>query len=210
MKEVLYPLAVFTGGVIAWFGLRPKFKITDLRGTLPTRSGGWPSRSLLGVTDITIHHSAGGSSETIEGIANYHVNEKGWKGIGYHFVVDRDGQPHQVNDLTALSWHNGTNNVNAIGICVMGNLELRGATSRQYDAVAFIVDSLKKNKELPRLYRCVGHGEYRGHTSCPGRFFNMATFRGRVHLQGITSAPLALFSEFKEDGGYNPTEADHS
>ena len=40
---------------------------------------------------IVIHHTASTAKETVEQIHNFHINNNGWAGIGYHFYIRKDG-----------------------------------------------------------------------------------------------------------------------
>ena len=45
---------------------------------------------------IILHHSAS-SNASVEAIHNYHMNGRGWKGIGYNFYVRKDGKIYQAD-----------------------------------------------------------------------------------------------------------------
>lgn len=70
---------------------------------------------------IAIHHAAGPDNQTPDQIAVYHVNSRGWGGIGYHFVVTQDGRVFYVGDLTTARAHVANLNHLAIGICLIGS-----------------------------------------------------------------------------------------
>ena len=75
-----------------------------------------PSR----VDTLILHHS-GSQTWTVQDVANYHVKEKGWPGIGYHLVIDKDGHIFQTNKLSSQSYHCKNHNFRSIGICCLGN-----------------------------------------------------------------------------------------
>ena len=43
-------------------------------------------------TKAVIHHTATPLDTTVFSIANYHIGERGWDAIGYHYVITPDGQ----------------------------------------------------------------------------------------------------------------------
>ena len=66
-----------------------------------------------------IHHSATDDGSP-EAYARYHVQTRGWPGIGYHFVIQKDGGIYQTNRLDTISYHVSGQNTNSIGICGTG------------------------------------------------------------------------------------------
>lgn len=78
---------------------------------------------LLGrVTDIVIHHTAGGSGETVDGIHEYH-RSLGWGGIGYHYAIEPGGLLWQGRPVWARGAHCRNGNAGRIGIALLGNYE---------------------------------------------------------------------------------------
>ena len=76
---------------------------------------------------ILIHCSA-----TMEGmdfrakdIDKWH-KEKGWKGIGYHYVIDLDGTIEKGRPDEEIGAHCTGKNRNSIGICYIGGLDAKG------------------------------------------------------------------------------------
>ncbi|MBI2600039.1 N-acetylmuramoyl-L-alanine amidase, partial [Candidatus Daviesbacteria bacterium] len=67
-------------------------KFVDLRDLIPGDSYNWSwVRDLSQVNFLAIHHTAAPDTQTPEEIANYHIQNNGWGGIGYHFVITKDG-----------------------------------------------------------------------------------------------------------------------
>ncbi|SEQ24148.1 N-acetylmuramoyl-L-alanine amidase [Virgibacillus subterraneus] len=123
-----------------------------------------------GVSSKTIrawHHSLtrkhlGGSDA--EGFASYHVNNLGWPGIGYHFVIEPknviNGRARIVwcHDPGKRSYHVGDSNTKSLGICVAGDYrydDLDDATKASIDELhqALVDDGIgntdKAHNELP-------------------------------------------------------------
>lgn len=60
-------------------------------------------------------------------IRRWHVEERGWKDIGYHYVVRRDGDVEPGRDLDGdgdvveeVGAHAAGHNAHSIGICLVG------------------------------------------------------------------------------------------
>lgn len=83
---------------------------------------------------FTIHHSVTNSNYTPEQIAQIHLN-KGWGGIGYHFVITNDGIIHYVGDLGTWRANVANRNHECIGILLVGDFrDGRCPTDAQYKA----------------------------------------------------------------------------
>lgn len=137
----------------------------DIVCNLPTRDDKfYRQRFLKDIKQIIIHHSAtsGGSPESF---ARYHVENKGWPGIGYHIVIDKNGNICKTNFATTISYHCSGQNHKSIGVCVIGNydnvLPDGNILSSLHDVIKYYDKML--GVELP----IKGHRDFKA-TSCPG------------------------------------------
>ena len=80
----------------------------------------YDGRPLNAIQKIAVHHSLT-SSGSAESFARYHVKHNGWPGIGYHFVIEKDGTVKWCNDLEIKCYHVGNSNRMSIGICLVGD-----------------------------------------------------------------------------------------
>lgn len=127
------------------------------------------------VSNIAVHHSASPASTRLEDIRTWHVGEREWDDVGYHFVVEatcvRLGRP-----LWLMGSHVFGHNSTTIGVCIVGDFTQGEPGVRQRRlAVALLADlcgwfSLEPND-------IVGHFEL-ADTECPA--LDMATLRQRV------------------------------
>lgn len=71
------------------------------------------------IAKIIVHCSdtAGGTVDTIR---KYHIHEKGWDDIGYHYVIHRDGEIAQGRDVEKVGAHCYGHNDDSIGVCMIG------------------------------------------------------------------------------------------
>ncbi|MCZ7648328.1 MAG: peptidoglycan recognition protein family protein [Planctomycetota bacterium] len=137
-------------------------------------------------TAIVLHHSATlrGSAASFDA---YHRQERGWRSLGYHFVIGNgtdtaDGEveagPRWRRQEAGAHAHSSEFNERGIGICLVGNFELREPSEAQVQAVADLCKRLCAKFGIPpsRIY---GHGGIRegGSTVCPGRFFPLERIR---------------------------------
>ncbi len=128
---------------------------------------------------LTIHHSAEyagllrgkGASESasaIQSIQGYHMDEKGYGDIAYHFLVDPSGRVFEGRSLAWQGAHaGGTNNVRNIGVCLLGDFDREAPTRASLDALARLVAQLRDTHGIA-ANRVYGHGELKT-TACPGR-----------------------------------------
>jgi len=193
---------VFALGVIFYvLGSLGGRKIVDISNQLYRSGGGWGRRSTSSISDITIHHSATSTRQTAQDFARYHVDKKGWPGIGYHFVINRDGSILKTNSIDTNSYHNGYNNTVAIGICLVGDFTMIIPSGDQIKSCIFLCKKLKKDyKSIKYL---VGHKEYGGGTLCPGRFpLDMLRQKTRLYVRQNKSLQIVPFN-------YDDEEADN-
>lgn len=124
----------------------------------------YATRDLDKIEQIVVHHSAS-INQTAEDFADYHVLSRGWPGIGYHFVIEKDGLIIMGNPLTNISYNTQNQNTKTIGICLSGNFEQEQPTAAQMDSLSNLIAYLRN--ELPQSLQVFGHRDFAA-TSCPG------------------------------------------
>jgi N-acetylmuramoyl-L-alanine amidase len=128
------------------------------------------------IARIVIHHS-GTRTGTPEEFARYHVQHCGWPGIGYHFVIGKEGEVWKVNDLTTVSFHAKGVNSDGVGICLVGNFSAEKPALAQLTSLRWLIGRLQA--ELQPVPYVVLHRDIKGSkTSCPGLRFTRAMLRG--------------------------------
>lgn len=128
-------------------------------------------RNLNQIDEIIIHH-AGVTGQNAEDYARHHVRNKGWPGIGYHYVIERNGNLGdsrslivQGNPLDNISYHTINHNTRSIAICLSGNFEIEQPTPEQIEALTWLIAHIRE--ELPQPIEVFGHKDFSA-TSCPG------------------------------------------
>lgn len=135
--------------------------ILDVVDTMPKgKLYPWPSRSLAQIDTIVIHHFA--SEASLLANANYHINGRGWRGLGYHIVID-NGKILQTNDLSHTTNHTTGYNERSIGISIRGDLSKRPLTDLERRLLYAAIVTLKSL--FPRAV-VKAHNECAA-TSCP-------------------------------------------
>ncbi len=125
-------------------------------------------------TKLVYHHTAI-KNISPEDINKLHKN-KGWKGIGYHYYIRKDGTIYKGREDDAEGSHVKGYNKESIGICVEGNFEEEYLSDEQ-------IESLKKLS----LYICLKYNikdilphKELGKTLCPGKNFPLEEIKNDV------------------------------
>jgi uncharacterized protein (TIGR03382 family) len=139
-------------------------------GLVNSRSA-WGARS---PAKVTVHHTATPLPDSVSPearvrqIQNYHIDTRGWCDIGYHFLVDWNGEMWQGRNETVIGAHVANNNTNNVGISFMGTYSSTPASNAQLDACAGLLGWLNDNYGIPLTRSYIkGHRQYAS-TSCPG------------------------------------------
>jgi N-acetyl-anhydromuramyl-L-alanine amidase AmpD len=115
---------------------------------------------------IVIHHTASTAKETVEQIHNFHINNNGWAGIGYHFYIRKDGTIYRGRPEKYVGAHCENYNSVSLGICLEGNFEIEKPTEKQIQSVTDLVKYLRKKYGD---FKLVGHRDLNA-TACPGQY----------------------------------------
>lgn len=124
----------------------------------------YATRTLDQITQIVVHHSAS-IGQKAEDYARYHVLRRGWAGIGYHYIIEKDGTIIQGNPLTNISYHVGGENTRSVGICLSGHFSKEQPSAAQLRSLKKLVGYLRR--KLPQRLTIHGHREF-SKTNCPG------------------------------------------
>lgn len=122
------------------------------------------------ITELIIHCSATpeGKSFSVADIDRWH-RQRGWNGIGYHFVIYLDGSIHTGRRLSQIGAHCKGHNANSIGICYIGGCNSDGKspkdtrTAAQKSALSTLLKELKKQFPNASIH---GHRDF-APKACP-------------------------------------------
>lgn len=131
------------------------------------------------ISEIIVHCSATKpewmadrpTSEKVEEIRRWHL-DRGWRDIGYHVVIDRDGTIADGRPIAQSGAHVRGRNANSIGICLIGghgsdanDLPSEHFTAAQLSALRAHIDYLRAHHH--GIKKVSGHNEYAA-KACPG------------------------------------------
>jgi N-acetylmuramoyl-L-alanine amidase len=116
------------------------------------------------IDKLIIHCTATkeGQDISIETIKKWHVEGNGWTDIGYHYIIDLDGNIHKGRADEVVGAHTKGHNSNSIGICYIGGLDnkMQPKDTRTEDQKAALVDLLKTLKRQFWQARVYGHCDF--------------------------------------------------
>lgn len=122
------------------------------------------------VTLLVVHCSAvrPGQRSSVRDIDRWH-KAQGWKSIGYHFVVRRDGTVETGRALEEIGAHCQSHNRHSVGICYEGGLDEDGkpADTRTPAQRLALRQLLEQLHELFPKALIVGHHDLDPMKVCP-------------------------------------------
>ncbi|MDR0370766.1 MAG: N-acetylmuramoyl-L-alanine amidase [Prevotellaceae bacterium] len=121
------------------------------------------------INNIILHCSATreGQNTTVADIERWH-KERGFRTIGYHYVIYLDGSVHKGRDVSEVGAHVTGQNADSIGICYIGGLNSEGKekdtrTDAQKESLRKLVTELKGQFPDATVH---GHNEF-AKKACP-------------------------------------------
>ena len=122
------------------------------------------------IDKIIIHCSATQEGREISAatIDKWH-KKRGWRGIGYHYVIGLDGMIEYGRPITETGAHVKGHNKGSIGICYIGGLDSVSKTAkdtRTSEQKESLLDLIKTLKKLHPQATVHGHNEFSS-KACP-------------------------------------------
>lgn len=111
------------------------------------------------ITKHIIHCSANNGGN-VSLIREWH-KARGWKDVGYHFIIRQDGEIEVGRTLDIIGAHCKGHNTDSIGTCLIGDLHFSQA---QFTSLRRI------NKMLENLFPGIEvfpHNHFNKHKTCP-------------------------------------------
>ncbi|KKW38232.1 hypothetical protein A2454_01755 [Candidatus Peribacteria bacterium RIFOXYC2_FULL_55_14] len=169
----------------------------------------WPRRYSPEIRQLVVHHTAqkvDGDArpavERVRALYEYHTNGRGWGDIGYHYVIDGEGQIYEgrAGGDYVVGGHVYCGNVGTIGIVMLGNFDVEQPAHAQTNSLKWLLAELADRYGLDLEEQAVFHGKSMpvivGHgdlipTECPGYYVRetLNTIRSHV-IAGNYSAKI--------------------
>lgn len=122
------------------------------------------------INKIIIHCSATPENRkvTVDDIRRWHIAERKWSDIGYHFVIHDDGSLHEGRDVKKPGAHVKGYNENSIGICYIGGCDskMNPKDTRTDAQKETLITIIKYFKTLYPEATIHGHNEF-SDKACP-------------------------------------------
>ncbi|MBP3780746.1 MAG: N-acetylmuramoyl-L-alanine amidase [Selenomonas sp.] len=125
-------------------------------------------------TEVLVIHHTGfpnvDKDSTVTAIHKYHQETMKWAGVGYHYLIRKDGMIEQGRQQNMVGAHAYGHNKNSLGICLAGNFDIGRPTAAQMEAVKELCRWLCQKYKLDPLKKgtIVGHRDLND-TACPGK-----------------------------------------
>lgn len=153
---------------------------------------------------IVLHHT--GSVKDMDASAaeinEWHKNQ-GYSGIGYHFVVRKNGTVERGRPIYSIGAHAYGENWHTIGIHISGDFNAAVPTNAQVESTAMLLANLCSDYAIPTdRAHIVGHYEVND-TDCPGK-----NLKARLD-EIVGKANWYRYGEFKPDVVDIPVENNH-
>nr|WP_092075059.1 N-acetylmuramoyl-L-alanine amidase [Dendrosporobacter quercicolus]NSL50025.1 N-acetylmuramoyl-L-alanine amidase [Dendrosporobacter quercicolus DSM 1736]SDN30191.1 N-acetylmuramoyl-L-alanine amidase [Dendrosporobacter quercicolus] len=114
-------------------------------------------------------------------IHQWHL-DRGWSGIGYHYVIRRDGSIERGRPEEYIGSHTYGYNTGSIGINLAGNMEIMTPAKAQIESAAMLIADVCNRYDLtPDSKTVLGHRDLTS-TACPGKnlYEQLQTIRGKA------------------------------
>ena len=133
---------------------------------------------------IVIHHTGNPQDDDLSAAAIHrsHIAQD-WAGIGYHFVIRKNGDIERGRPEWAVGSHAYGENSHTVGIHVCGNFEIATPTEAQIEKCAMLCATICNDYDIPiDRQHIVGHRELMA-TACPGAnlYAQMDTISGKAN-----------------------------
>ena len=135
------------------------------------------------------------TAQKVAEVKRWHVEDRGWSDIGYHFLIDRDGKVVAGRPLQTVGAHTQGHNTGTIGTSLFGGHGSASTdeffehyTPQQDRALRDLIAHLKAGH--PTITKVSGHNEYAA-KACPG--FNVPKWYGAQSTSPSRMSRLAAF-----------------
>lgn len=148
---------------------------------------------------LIIHHSGGTDSDpladtshhTAKMMEEWHI-KKGWEGLGYTYVIEKDGKVWAGRPEHYHGAHTEGKNSKSIGICLAGNFDATLPTKEQEDSLRELLIVLTAKYAIPKD-KIVPHRTFARKT-CFGKKLSDKWAQGLLNSNPVPSCNLSQFT----------------
>ena len=163
---------------------------------------------------IIVHTAAlKGDDYDIRDIDHYHRVERGWRMVGYHYFICKDGivQKGRPDDMVGAHCRDKGMNRRSIGVCLQGHGDYEHWTDRQWDAFDNLCMRLQMEYGI-KTDHVIGHRETGSNKTCPGKKIDMDAVRSYLrnakHISGLKPVYIMPPEGWNANNDYKFTSPD--
>jgi len=137
-----------------------------------------------GIREVVLHHTWRPTAREYQGeatwtaIRRYHMTQRGWSDIGYHFGIGPEGSIWKLRPVTRAGAHVLNRNEHTIGVVLVGDFDVEDPVVNGLavagQVVGVLLSHFRLGREAIRFHR-----EFQNKT-CPGRRLALESFRDLV------------------------------
>ncbi|NLG07042.1 hypothetical protein GX553_01140 [Candidatus Peribacteria bacterium] len=161
----------------------------------------WPQQYSPSVQLLVVHHTAQRTIgderpgyERMRALYTYHANTLGWGDVGYHYIIDENGQIYEgrAGGNGIVGGHAYCANIGTVGVALMGNFDLEIPAQAQVRSLQWLLKTLADTYDIDLNTNVDFHGVSMdpivGHrtlmaTACPGYFMYQALSQVRQNVR---------------------------
>lgn len=156
--------------------------------------------SVLKPEYIVVHTAAYSGRNCDRNMIDQWHRDRGWRGIGYHFVIINDKHDHHEDgkvqtgrDIGTTGAHARGLNRRSIGICCIGHGDRQPFTDKQKQSLFKLISDLIDQYDDITVNHVIGHRElnrliaegvlrpeFKTAKSCPGNLVDLNALRGEI------------------------------
>lgn len=142
---------------------------------------------------IVLHHAAAKTC-TAADIDRWH-KDNGWSGIGYHYLIRKDGSIYRGRPEDTQGAHVLHHNADTIGICAEGDYSTEQTMPQaQYSAILSLIADIRTRYPDTDI---VGHRDI-GSSDCPGRYYPLEDLKNGA-IRESEELTLKQYNELKAE-----------
>ena len=122
-------------------------------------------RPLFRIDSIVVHCSATDGPHTPKDVHQWHLS-RGWKGCGYHIIIDQNGEVHIGRTIDRMGAHCPGKNMQSVGVCLLG---LKKISPAQVKKMAEVIQDIQKifTVKFDRELKIFPHRFFDSTRTCP-------------------------------------------
>lgn len=145
--------------------------------------------------EYLIVHCSDSDVDNFESIQRYHITEREFENIGYHYLIERDGTIKPGRPEFYHGAHVSQDNMNkrSIGICIAGKFDTKSPSEKQISALKHLLEQLMAKYMIP-IENIKPHRFWEHNKTCFGSFLPDTWAQDVVRSPVITTGAREMSS----------------